>query len=295
MNRWLSVVALLLVGGAILALALGPEPNEEPRAVTEATRVVSLGPSFTEIMLFLGQGDRLVGVTDFCQGVPAEVTRVGAFTPDLEAILRLEPDCVLGVASVGQANLFEDLRRLGLPVEVLGGDSLADVRAAVERIGTLVDAQARASEFVRALDQRLAVPPPGVDAPHAAFVIHHGPMFVAGRKSFVHGMLLAAGWRNTFSEFDQAWVQIEAEQMVQRQPDAIVDTTIGSAAGAGHQVWDPFTPHLEAVRAGRVYSFPAVTPGVQIPGWIDRLVQIRESMLIPGEATLDGSGKLKPG
>jgi iron complex transport system substrate-binding protein len=61
-------------------------------------RIVSLAPSITETIFALNQGHRLVGITDHCnfpEGTNSK-TRIGGFSnPDVEIILKLQPDLIL--------------------------------------------------------------------------------------------------------------------------------------------------------------------------------------------------------
>jgi iron complex transport system substrate-binding protein len=64
-------------------------------------RIVSLAPSNTEILFALDAGDRVVGVTDYCD-FPEEVQgidRVGGFSdPSIEVIVSLRLDLVLATS-----------------------------------------------------------------------------------------------------------------------------------------------------------------------------------------------------
>ena len=65
-------------------------------------RVVSLAPNLTEILFALGVGDRVVGVTKFCDHPEAveALPKVGGFNqPDMETLVGLRPDLILGMAS----------------------------------------------------------------------------------------------------------------------------------------------------------------------------------------------------
>ena len=57
-------------------------------------RIVSTGPSITEILFALGLGPKVVGVTDYCNYPPEarKIQRIGTWmTPNMEAILKHAP------------------------------------------------------------------------------------------------------------------------------------------------------------------------------------------------------------
>ena len=61
-------------------------------------RIVSLAPSCTEILYALGLGDKVVGVTTYCDYPPEalSVTKVGGpANVDVEKVISLQPDLVL--------------------------------------------------------------------------------------------------------------------------------------------------------------------------------------------------------
>jgi iron complex transport system substrate-binding protein len=84
------------------------------------TRVVSLVPSMTDSLFELGLGDRLVGVTDFCQPpAPADerLVRVGGTrAPDVSGIAGLKPDLVLANQEENSRPSIEKLEKAGLRV-----------------------------------------------------------------------------------------------------------------------------------------------------------------------------------
>lgn len=88
------------------------------------SRVISLAPSITETLLFMGFGDRLIGVTRYC-GVEREIVG-GIYDPDLEKIIKLKPDLVL-MLKMGSYENYEYLVRRGVKVFVLDYKRLDDI------------------------------------------------------------------------------------------------------------------------------------------------------------------------
>src|SRR4030042_545892 len=104
----LFIIALVLTG----LIGCDGEPGTETLSRNEFTdqagrvvhfdivpqRIVSLAPSNTEILFALGLGDRVVGVTDYCDYPPEarEKTHIGGYwTPDVETIVSLAPRLVV--------------------------------------------------------------------------------------------------------------------------------------------------------------------------------------------------------
>ena len=68
-------------------------------------RLVSLVPSITEVLFSFGQGQQVVGITDYCTEPAIAVatkTKIGGTkNPDIPTILALRPDLVFAVAGHG--------------------------------------------------------------------------------------------------------------------------------------------------------------------------------------------------
>src|SRR5215212_10182475 len=91
-----SLFCLILMALAPLSSSVSASSALYPQ------RVVSLAPSVTETLFALGLGNRLVGVTNYCD-YPAEalkLPKIGGFmNPSLETIVSKRPDLVIGVSS----------------------------------------------------------------------------------------------------------------------------------------------------------------------------------------------------
>ena len=120
MSRWLAVL-LLAVSASTMA----------------ATRVVSLAPSLSEIVVELGSADLLVGVLDGGDRPPIlkDLPSVGRYGQlDMERLLSLKPDLLLlWPGSVGPAQRAQ-LKGLGIPLYVAEPRSLDQLIAQIEDI-----------------------------------------------------------------------------------------------------------------------------------------------------------------
>ena len=119
------VVLLSFLAGAAIGCQAGFEPgtytDDMGRGVTideVPQRIVSFGPSITEIVFALGLGERVVGVDDFSD-YPAEaqdLPKVGnAFAPSIESLVGLAPDLVLTLEHEQLNSELEALVREHLP------------------------------------------------------------------------------------------------------------------------------------------------------------------------------------
>ena len=231
-----AVLAVALTAGACGASADSPRSSDAP---TSATRVISLVPTLTEIVVDLGGGDRLVGIGRYDPAVPGrpDVPRLGdAFSVSLEAVTALDPDVVLvnGVALAERLAPLAD----GIRIETLPTDRLSDVHDSVERLGGLLDRPLAA----RALSDRLSAavtaargraagrtgPPPSV-----LLVVQRRPLYVAGAGSYLHELLDAVGARNAAGDLAEAWPVLSDESVAARAPDVVLDASAGTSDPGG--------------------------------------------------------------
>src|SRR5712691_2925076 len=128
-----TAAAMALLFAAVPRQHLGPPVPAQVRSI------VTLAPSLSEIVLALGAGDRLAGVTRFDDDPRiARLPRIGGYNdPQPEAVLGLEPDLVLAEPAPANRGPVETLARLGVPVEAFPLASIADIDQALTGIGKL--------------------------------------------------------------------------------------------------------------------------------------------------------------
>lgn len=262
-----------------LGLAAGGPRWVGPRPVAPPRRVVVLAPSLTDVILAMGLGDRLVGVTrhDDASEV-ARLPRVGGYIdPSPEAILALAPDLVLWVTDGGAVDAVRRLAELSLasrrpfPIAALQIDGLADVLALPRTVGEALGEPARGerlgrelAEGVEAVRRRAATARPR----RVLFLVGRQPLVVAGARAFPDELLRVCGDSNVVRG-DRPWPVYPLELAVAANPDVVVDAAASEPA--------------EGIR--RLAAIPAVRRG--------DVVRIRNDDLIrPGPRMIRGLAEL---
>jgi iron complex transport system substrate-binding protein len=231
----------------------------EPRRATGARRIVSLAPSMTEALFAIGAGDRVVGRSRFCNFPPEArpLTVVGDVEPDLEAVLALDPDLVVGVDGLSSGRLAANLAARHVSTWFPFAGSLGAVDAVIVGLGERVGHAEDARGLVRALDERegaIARAVAGAPRPRVLMVVALGPVVVAGPKSFAHELIRYAGGENAVPDGD-AWPTLGFEKIVDLDPDVVIDATLvgtdeATRIGPGSAGWRA----VGAVQAGRVLA-----------------------------------------
>lgn len=230
---------------AVLLLALGIP-------AMAASRVVSLAPSLTEMMIELGATDVLVGRLDAGEssqalaGVPS-VGRYGQL--NMERLLSLQPDLILlWPGSVGVAQR-EQLHRLNLPTYVAEPSSLDQLADQIEALALVLDRPERGKALAAQVRERLAQLRGEYrrDTPLRVFYqVWDQPLYTVGADQIIGDALAVCGASNVFSDLKLPAPQVSIEAVLQRNPEVII-------AGSQTQLdaWRVW-PQLDAVKNGRL-------------------------------------------
>jgi iron complex transport system substrate-binding protein len=245
--------------------------------------IVSLLPSWTEILVELGAADRLRGCTDVCEP-GRDVARVPWQGPQaVEAIVRLDPALVVRQAPRAAGDPLADaLRGAGIPVLSLPSETVADVRAAIVAIGEAVGVPARAAEYAARFDRDLAAARAkgeGRGEPKVLFVFGRDAGAVAnvdgaGPGTFLDELIRYAGGRNVLDGDLGLYPKLRLETIVRLEPDVIIDNVPGGEDPLA--AWSAF-PTIPAVRDRRVYAVAdrgLLIPGPRLPASVERLVEM---------------------
>ena len=208
----------------VVLLLAGCRPSGRP-AVGPSQRIVSLLPSFTEILFAIGAGDRVVGRTKWCDYPPAAlaVPSVGeGLPPNVEAVAARHPDLVVLYNAGPNVTAAEQLERIGIRTVLIDLNRLEDLGPATRRLGRLTGLDGRAASLAAVLDSLAHQPPPTSTASTSlAFVVWDNPPIVIGHGSYLDELATAAGARNVFSDITAPSAQVSLETIVARNPQWI--------------------------------------------------------------------------
>lgn len=243
----------------------------------EPGRIISLAPSITEILFALGLDARIGGLSDaddFPPGRVAGKPRVGGAQLNVEAVVGLHPDLILGLVSLQRGQL-DRLIELHLPVVALDARSLEDIEAQIQMIGRLTGRETAAQQLLAGMRTRVAAVASAVRGrrpPRVYVEIWGEPLMGAGGGTFADDVLRRAGGANIFSDL-AGWPLVAAEAVIRRNPEVIVLTYRGRAGVLARRGWS----QIAAVRSGRVIEVDAALvsrPGPRIVLGLEHLARI---------------------
>ena len=216
--------------------------------------IVSLSPALTELLCFLGGGDRLAGRSGGCNYPDSvkDLPVIGALaTPDLERVARSGAKLLLA-DNLRHAGIRKSLTGMGVEVLPLPLVRLPDYPAAVTALGNRIGAADRAAaeveRFNRFVTERRRNRPD--HALKVLFVVWHDPVIAAGGNTFAGDYIeLAGGW-SVSAGIKREYFRPSPEWVVRHDPDLIIyPGGHGVAAGALPAYWQD----LRAVRNGDLY------------------------------------------
>jgi iron complex transport system substrate-binding protein len=283
-----SVLAAVALGCAVAAPAHAAPVNvvdglRRPVTVNAPVkRVVALSLTTTEILMDIGLppvGRPITAV------FPSSVNRIAdvgpAYTPDLEKIVALRPDLLLG--SVGTtAARARDLGNLRLPLIVTSDSSLRDVYNTYTLIGQLTGEEGQAKLALSLLQNKVnrvikQVPASAAKPKVLIILAAGGQSFAATDETYVGDLVDKLGGINIAKGVPSAdprqpgFVSLSLEQIVASGPDLILAfrsrTASGSFAPSPLLALEnqPAYQGLAAVKAKRVHLLDA-DPFVTAPG-----------------------------
>ena len=297
--------AVLLLATLIALTASGPAiaaPDPVP------TRIVSLAPSLTETLFALGAGDRLVGISDYCDYPPetAQIAKVGGFVnPNIEAILALEPDLVAAVPNGGAKAVVRRLEELGLKILIVEVYTLEDIDTAIRSLGEAVAARDRAEALIETMHREMARVEARIrNRPRRRVVLvwEQQPLIVGGAGTYIDALIRRAGGENIAAASQGRFPHFGMEEIVVRAPEVILDAFMLSEASAAarqsrRRFWDRW-PTIPAVRTGEIHfieTFTVVRPGPRIPDALALLARaIHPEAFTPSDGAGLGTGTGAP-
>lgn len=270
LTKLLSIaLALMLLAGLAPVMAEGLTLTDMlDREVTlkgPAERVVALAASDVEILYAIGAGDALVGRGTYCN-YPAEALEVqdvqsGAET-NLEQIVALTPDVVIMPKMAQDMAQVEALEKAGVAVVMTDPQNIEGVHQAILLLGAVTGKAEEAEKVSNTLKERLdAVAEKAKEKKlDASVYFETSPLewglWTAGKGTFMDEIAQILGVKNAFGDLE-GWQAISPEQVIARDPDYIITTTMYMGEGptpleelTGRAGWE----NVKAIKNGQCYN-----------------------------------------
>ena len=263
-----TLVAVLVLAGLVASAQQYPVTVVDDRGVevtinSQPNRIVVAGPPlYTEIMIDLGAVDRLIAVAESPDNPPevADLPTIGpSFSPNVEVILSLEPDLVLGPGDYG--GVRGNLEAAGITVlttPLIKG--IPDIFSTIRTVGTALGLQKQAEVLIGQIAEKVVTIEASTldeEPVSAAFLyasVPDTPPYAAGSGAIENELILRAGGKNVFCDV-QGFPQVSLEEVVSRDPEVIFT----DPSQIENITSNTLLKTVSAVKNGRVYGINAAS------------------------------------
>lgn len=207
-------------------------------SVSAPVRIISLSPATTEILFSLGLGDRIVGVTSFCDHPPEveKKAKIGGMSnPSLEAIVGLKPDVVVMTTDGNPREVDDRLRAMSLKTYVWTSRTLAELPRGIRDLAGAMGATGRGEKLARAMEEGIekngsTVKDQGSGTPKkkVVYIVWPEPLLVAGPGTAIHDAIALLGLENVAGHAPSSYPRYSIEELIRSSPDVVV---IGKGVG----------------------------------------------------------------
>ncbi len=166
-------------------------------------KIISVVPSQTELLHYLGVEAETIGITKFCVH-PKEwyrsKTKVGGTKNlNINCIKKLQPDLIIANK---EENVKEQIEELAKDFNVLVTDvnNVKDALQMIVQIGEFVQKQNEALHLVEEIKNRFAKIKLPTQKINAAYLIWNNPYMAVGGATFINDILNKCGLQNIFAD-----------------------------------------------------------------------------------------------
>lgn len=223
-----------------------------------AHRIVSLAPHVTELLFTVGAGERIVGTVEHSDYPPEaqQIRRIGGFNAlDLEMILALKPDLVIGWRTGNNPVQLEKLRAMGLPLFISEPRHLVDIPDTARRLAMLAGTSDQAKAFIKKFEQhylKLKQHYSRLKPVKLFYEVWHQPLITINGDHLISDLIRLCGATNIFAEVPVLAPTVSIEAVISAAPDIIVTGAHHTAPNEWRNAWQAW-PEIPAVAHDQLY------------------------------------------
>lgn len=226
-----------------------------------AQRIISLAPHATELLFEAGAGQHIIGVVQYSNFPEAakRIPQVGGYKKlDMERIVSMQPDLIIGWQTGNQESELAQLQQLGFTVFLTEPRRLPDIASLLERFGKLAGsetiAKRAASHFMQRY-QSLKQQYQGKKPLRAFYQIWDQPLMTINGKHLISDVMRLCGLQNVFANVGTLVPRINQESVLEADPQLIVAGGMGKVRPDWARQWQRWTD-LSAIRLNALFDIP---------------------------------------
>ncbi len=261
-----------LLIGCFLALAAligcdnstSPPTSSSTSHTSTTTRIVSLSPAATDLLLAMGAENDLVGVSTFDSDPRvSKLPRLGDYeNVDWERIQTLSPTVMIVQMAPDRlpAGFVDRAKKLNITLHSAKIDRFTDIIVESDLIGQAVGRPAESRTMWMSLRERIddvKLSVEGKSRVKTLVVTSADGLGVAGPDTYLDDILGFAGGVNAVPMGRSGYTKVDRELLLTIAPDAIIQLLPGATPAqieAANAVWKGL-PEVPAVKNARIYTF----------------------------------------
>ena len=232
--------------------------NSDSPSTHSAQRIISLAPHITEMLYSAGAGAKIVGVVSYSDYPKNALTKqiIGSYNAiNLEKVIELNPDLILGWESGNRLQDMKRLKELGFKLSVFEVKTLDDIPDRIEQLGIALGSASQAKKKARELRNTLKNLRQTYQnrTPISSFYqIWHQPLITMNGDQFISQAMDVCGAKNVFSDLPKLTAKIGLESLLQRDPQLFLLGGEASFQQDWLKTWQGY-PSMKAVQNNQIY------------------------------------------
>ncbi len=228
MKKLFSTILSIAFMLSLVACSSNEESTTTTKETTEGLKIISLAPATTEVLTELGVTSELVAVDLYVGEGYENLPAFDAFSPDLEAILALEPDVVFvsGMTDFSGKDLYTPLVEAGIDViSVPTATTINEVYTGIETVALYIGKGTEGEALILETQNTISAISEkctalvGDEKPSVYFEV--SALYPAGADTYINEMIEIIGAENVFLD-TIGWVAASEEEIIARNPDIIL-------------------------------------------------------------------------
>lgn len=226
-----------------------------------ARRIISLAPHVTELLYAAGAGNYVIGAVEYSDypEQARQIPRVGSGAGlDLEKIVGLRPDLVIGWQSGNPSWQTSRLKQLGLNIFMTEPRHIEDVARLIEQLGKLASTEAAAGKTLRefhrqwkSLQERYARQTPVT----VFYQILDNSLLTVSHLHLINEVIQLCGGKNVFSELPGLTPRVNLESVLEKNPEVVLASGYETLWPEWRNRWRRW-PSLPATANGNLFYIP---------------------------------------
>ncbi len=200
--------------------------NREIRLLKQPERIVSLVPSQTELLCYLGLKEKIVGITKFCvhpENLRKEKKVVGGTkSVHFDRIRNLKPDIILCNKEENTEEMVRELEKIA-PVHISEVITFEDSLELIKMYGSLFGCKKSSEELVSEIRSKKEIFTGKLSGKKlkVAYLIWKDPWMGVGADTFINSMLELNGWINVQEQLPDRYPEISLDELNKLAADVI--------------------------------------------------------------------------